>query len=153
MWMSDEIIVYDPAHDFKEKRRIDIKHHHFEGLDRFPLSMENLGKHDGPFLGPKNQQLLTFGNDWIGLIYFDGISENKLESKLVSNENYNGSTDHELHHMILFQNGKQVSNEIPLSDGKVTLGLPENRLLINKPASLKIEDNFVQYDIYEWNKQ
>jgi hypothetical protein len=54
--------------------------------------------------------------------------------------------------MILFQNDRQVSNEIPLPDGKVILRLAENRLLIKKPPSLKMEENF-QYDIYKWNEQ
>ena len=84
-----------------------------------------------------------------GVDYIREIPYGTYESKKADDPTYHHFQDPAYHRLILFDGTKQVSGDIPLpTNGKVTMTLPGNRLLIQL-INPDVEEDFIRYGVFK----
>lgn len=146
--VDSEITVYDLL-TRKLESRIRINHGEFGMLKKSSISDDDFPTHGSTGLGPKNSKLFLLDGGMIVLDYIREIEYGTYESKKADDPTYFHFQDPAYHRLILFDGTKQVSEDIPLpTNGKVTMALPGNRLLIQL-INPDVEEDFIRYGIYQ----
>ncbi|MEB2780920.1 hypothetical protein U3A58_10995 [Algoriphagus sp. C2-6-M1] len=144
--IDSEITVYNPI-NWNVIQRIPVKHEFFKALDDIPLRESNLGLSDKSPLYSRNQELLKFDFDLLGLIYVKEISEAANELRK-SEEKTFWMFDPEFHRIILFKNGVQLPGELTIPSGLIQMTLPNNRVLV-KVKNQELELDYYPFEIWE----
>lgn len=145
---DNEITVYDLV-TRKLESRIRINHGEFGMLKKSSISDDDFPSHGSTGLGPKNNKLFRLDGGMIVLDYIREIEYGTFESKKADDPTYFHFQDPAYHRLILFDGSKQLSADIPLpTNGKVTMTLPGNRLLIQL-INPDVEEDFIRYGIYK----
>jgi hypothetical protein len=145
---DNEITVYDLVTK-KLESRIRINHGEFNMLKKSSISDDDFPSYGRTGLGPKNNKLFYLDGGFIVLDYIREIPYGTYESKKADDPTYFHFQDPAYHRLILFDKTKQVSGDIPLpTNGKVTMALPDNRLLIQL-INPDVEEDFIRYGIYK----
>ncbi|MCH6198646.1 hypothetical protein MMU07_03575 [Aquiflexum sp. LQ15W] len=146
--VDSEITVYDLL-TMKLESRIKINHGAFSMVKKSSISDDDFPSHERIGLAPKNNKLFQLDGGMIVLDYIRGIEYGTYESKVADDPTYHHFQDPAYHRLILFDGTKQVSGDIPLpTNGKVTMALPGNRLLIQL-INPDVEEDFIRYGIYK----
>lgn len=146
--VDNEITVIDLATG-TEMRQIGIRHGEFKSLSLAKITVDQLPS-SGPYtLTAANNKLIYLDGGMVALDYVREISEATFKSKRIRNRYYHHFQDPNYHRLILFDQTKQLSGDIPLpKNGKLMIALPGNRLLF-KIENPEVEEDFVRYEIYE----
>ncbi|MEB2784290.1 hypothetical protein [Algoriphagus persicinus] len=144
--IDSEITVYNPI-NWNVIQRIPVKHEFFKALDDIPLRESNLGLSDKSPLYSRNQDLLKFDSDLLGLIYVKEISEAANELRK-SEEKPFYMFDPEFQRIILFKNGVQLPGELTIPSGLIQMTLPNNRVLV-KVKNQEEELDYYPFEIWE----
>ncbi|MCH6234741.1 hypothetical protein [Cognataquiflexum rubidum] len=146
--IDNEITKYDLITRMLESR-IKINHGEFDMLKKSSISDDDFPSDGRISLGPKNNKLFFLDGGMIVLDYIREIPYGTYESKKADDPTYHHFEDPAYHRLILFDGTKQVSGDIPLpTNGKVTMALPGNRLLIQL-INTDVEEDFIRYGIYK----
>ena len=148
--IDNEITVYNPI-NWNVIQRIPVKHEFFKALDDIPLREANLGPMDKPPLFSRNQEILKFDSDLLGLIYVKQISESANELRKSNGETF-WMRDPEFQRVILFKNGVQLPGELTIPSGLIQMTLPNNRVLV-KVVNEEEELDYYPFEIWELVKK
>lgn len=148
--IDNEITVYNPI-NWNVIQRIPVKHEFFKALDDIPLREANLGLSNKSSLFSRNQKILKFDSDLLGLIYVKEISEAANELRK-SEEKPFWMNDPEFQRIILFKNGVQLPGELTIPSGLIQMTLPNNRVLV-KVVNQEEELDYYPYEIWELVKK
>lgn len=144
--IDNEITVYNPI-NWNVIQRILVKHEFFEALDDIPLREKNLGLMNKSPLFSRNQEILNFDSDLLGLIYVRQISESANELRKSNGETF-WMRDPEFQRVILFKNGVQLPGELTIPSGLIQMTLPNNRVLV-KVVNEEEELDYYAFEIWE----
>ena len=145
---DNEITVYDLVTK-KLESRIKINHGEFKMLKKSLITDSDFEGYGRISLGAKNNKLFLLDGGMIALDYIKEIPYGTYEKKIADDPTYYHFQDPAYHRLILFDGTKQVSGDIPLpTNGKVTMALPENRLLVQL-INPDVEEDFIRYGIYK----
>lgn len=144
--IDNEITVYNPI-NWNVIQRIPVKHEFFKALEYIPLREANLGLTNKSPLYSRNQEILKFDSDLIGLIYVKQISEVANELRKSNGETF-WMFDPEFQRIILFKNGVQLPGELTIPSGLIQMTLPNNRVLVNV-ANEEEELDYYPFEIWE----
>ncbi|MCE7053405.1 hypothetical protein LZF95_01865 [Algoriphagus sp. AGSA1] len=144
--IDSEITVYNPI-NWNIIQRIPVKHEFFKALDDIPLRESNLGLSNKSPLYSRNQELLKFDSDLLGLVYVKEISEAANELRK-SEEKPFWMFDPEFHRIILFKDGVQLPGELTIPTGLIEMTLPNNRVLV-KVVNEEEELDYYPFEIWE----
>lgn len=146
--IDDEITVYNlKTHMLLSKLK--VNHGEFNILGVNSISLQDLPSIDGISLGAKNHQLFLLDDGQIILDYVKEIPYGIYEQKKAVDPYYHHYNDPSFHRLILFDQKKQLSGDIPMpKNGHLMISLPGNRLLfqIKDP---EVEEDFIRYEIYQ----
>jgi hypothetical protein len=146
--VDNEITVYDLVTK-KLESRININHGEFNILNKSLISDDDFPSYGRFALGPKNHKLFLLDEGMFVLDYIREIPYGTYEKKIADDRTYHHFQDPAYHRLILFDGTKQVSGDIPLpTNGKVTMALPGNRLLVQL-INPDVEEDFIRYGIYK----
>ncbi|PZX52013.1 hypothetical protein [Algoriphagus chordae] len=148
--IDNEITVYNPI-NWNVIQRIPVKHEFFKALDDIPLREANLGLSNKSPLYSRNQKILKFDSDLLGLIYVKEISEAANELRK-SEEKPFWMFDPEFQRVILFKDGVQLPGELTIPSGLIQMTLPNNRVLV-KVANEEEELDYYPFEIWELVEQ
>ncbi|RAI89367.1 hypothetical protein [Algoriphagus yeomjeoni] len=148
--IDNEITVYNPI-NWNVIQRISVKQEFFEALDDIPLKESNLGLSNKSPLYSRNQKILKFDSDLLGLIYVKEISEAANELRKSNGETF-WMRDPEFQRVILFKDGVQLPGELTSPSGLVQMTLPINRVLV-KVVNEEEELDYYLYEIWELVKK
>ena len=148
--IDNEITVYNPI-NWIVIQRIPVKHEFFKALDDIPLREANLGPMDKQPLFSRNQEILKFDSDLLGLIYVKQISESANELRKSNGEIF-WMRDPEFQRVILFKNGVQLPGELTIPSGLIQMTLPNNRVLV-KVVNREEELDYYPFEIWELVKK
>jgi len=144
--IDNEITVYNPI-NWNVIQRIPVKHEFFKALDDIPLREANFGFSNKSSLFSRNQKILKFDSDLLGLIYVKEISEAANELRK-SKEKAFWMFDPEFQRVILFKNGVQLPGELTIPSGLIQMTLPNNSVLV-KVVNQEEELDYYPFEIWE----
>ncbi|MCH7402311.1 hypothetical protein ACFOUP_03570 [Belliella kenyensis] len=147
--LDDEIIIYD-LNSHKLELRLKIQHGEFKLLNSERISLSSLPSYKGRInLSSRNHKIFLLDGGKIVLDYIREIPFGIYEKKIAENPTYHHFQDPNYHRLIVFDGTKQVSEDIELPvNNKLMTALPGNRLLFQIVDS-EVEEDFIQYVIYE----
>jgi hypothetical protein len=148
--IDNEITVYNPI-NWNVIQRIPVKHEFFKALDDIPLRDVNLGLSNKSPLYSRNQEILKFDSDLLGLIYVKEISEAANELRKGEEKPF-WMFDAEFQRIILFKNGVQLPGELTIPSGLIQMTLPNNRVLV-KVVNTEEELDYYPFEIWELVKK
>ncbi|MFC5624821.1 hypothetical protein [Algoriphagus winogradskyi] len=148
--IDNEITVYNPI-NWNVIQRIPVKHEFFKALEDIPLKEANLGLSNKSPLFSRNQKILKFDSELLGLIYVKEISEAANELRKSEGKTF-WMNDPEFQRVILFKNGVQLPGELTIPSGLIEMTLPNNRVLV-KVVNQKEELDYYPYEIWELVEQ
>lgn len=144
---DNEITVYDLING-KLESRIKINHDEFKILKNSTITESDLPSYERISVGPKNNKLFFLDGGLVVLDYVRQIPYGTFEKKIKEDPTYHHFEDPIYHRLILFDRSKQISGDIFLpKNGKLTMALPENKLLIQL-INRDVEEDFVRYGIF-----
>lgn len=144
--IDNEITVYNPI-NWNVIQRIPVKHEFFKALDDIPLRESNLGPTNKSPLFSRNQEILNFDSDLLGLIYVRQISESANELRKSNGETF-WMFDPKFQRIILFKDGVQLPGELTIPSGLIQMTLPNNRVLV-KVVNEEEELDYYAFEIWE----
>ncbi|MHA7131770.1 hypothetical protein [Algoriphagus namhaensis] len=144
---NDQITVFD-SRTLEKKNHVTIDHESFDALESSKLYLSNLPQFKGRILSARNFALHAWDNGYIALEYLQDISLGIFEKRFAERKSYDTSLDPDYHRLILFKDGKQVSDDIPIPYGEIQMALPDNRLLI-RLINPDEEEDFLRFGIFE----
>jgi hypothetical protein len=146
--LDNEILVYN-LNTHQLESRLKINHGEFKVLKLNQISLTDLQSVDRISLGAKNHQLFLLGEGLVILDYVKEIPEGIYEQKKKVNSQYHHYNDPAYHRLILFDQSKQISGDIPLPEnGHLMLSMPGNKLLF-KIIDPEVEEDFIRYEIHQ----
>ncbi len=146
--LDNEITVID-LQSGKTLSNIKINHGDFASLKKLPISEKTLPRYPPYSLASLNRKILPLDGGFVVLDYVKEIPYGTYEKKKTEDPTYHHFQDSFYHRLILFGENKQFSEEILLpKNGRLLIGLPGNRLLF-QITDPEVEEDFIQYDIYE----
>lgn len=146
--LDNEILVYN-LNTHQLESRLKINHGEFKVLKLNQISLTDLPSVDRISLGAKNHQLFLLGEGLVILDYVKEIPEGIYEQKKKVNSQYHHYDDPAYHRLILFDQSKQISGDIPLPEnGHLMLSMPGNKLLF-KIIDPEVEEDFIRYEIHQ----
>ena len=146
--LDDEITVYN-LNTHMLLARLKVNHGEFNVLGVSSISRQDLPSIDGISLGAKNHQLFLLDEGQIILDYVKEIAYGIYEQKKALDPYYHHYSDPSFHRLILFDQKKQLSGDIPMpKNGHLMISLPGNRLLF-KIKNPDFEEDFIRYEIYQ----
>lgn len=148
--LERKILVYNLP-DFSLNRSISISHSEFKTYSPVPVgttfsdeSAKALSR-----LSARNQKLFNLGNTLYVLQYFTGISQAEFDNRHTEEKPYVGKFDRKEQRILIFQNGKQVPQELTGIEGSLVLSLPDNKILVQERENSEIEEEFTRFSIYQ----
>jgi len=132
--------------------KIKINHGEFEILDNNNITIKNLASYQNITLASFNYKIFKLDDGLIALEYIREIPYGTYEKRIEDNPKYHHFNDPEYHRLILFHNNKQLTKDLEIPYGKITMSLPGNRLLI-KLENPEIEEDFIRYGIFKVTKE
>jgi hypothetical protein len=144
--IDNEITVYNSI-NWNVIQRIPVKHEFFKALDDIPLRESNLGLSNKSAFYSRNQEILKFDSDLLGLIYVKEISEAANELRKTEGKPF-WMFDPEFQRIILFKNGVQLPGELTIPSGLIQMVLPNNRVLV-KVVNQEEELDYYPFEIWE----
>ncbi len=146
--LDDEITVYN-VKTRKLESKMKIKHGEFAVLKLNSISTKDLSSVGNVSLEARNHKLLALDGNLSVLDYVREIPYGIYEQKKADDPTYHHTQDAAYHRLILFDDGKQVSGDIPMpKNGKLMLGLPGNHLLF-KLVDPDTEEDFIRYGVFK----
>lgn len=146
--LDNEITIID-LNSRKTISKIEIKHGDFGSFKKFPISDKSLPSYPPYTLASVNRKIISFEGGLVVLNYVKEISSETFEKNRLGDPMYHHFQDPKYHRLILFDQAKQVSGDIPMpKNGHLMISLPGNRLLF-KIVDPDIEEDFLRYAIYE----
>lgn len=146
--LDDEITVYDLDRG-KVISRINISHGEFNSLKTIPITNKSLPSYNNRItLSAVNERIYSLDENLIALEYIREIPYGTYEKKIADDLKYHHSRDPEYRRLILFDQNKQLSNDIALPNGSIELVLPDNRFLV-KLINPVVEEDFIRFGIYK----
>lgn len=149
--VGQEIQVYDIANDFALSEKIPVNYEDFKRLD--PISIETPSEDPAMkafnYIAGRNKSFIDLGNGFWLLEYYTGISETTFEGKLAIDESYDPKNDPENLRMLLFKDGKQLDGTLPLLSKDMLVPMGDGRLLVRRPTSTEVEEEFTDFVIYQ----
>lgn len=145
---DNEITVYDLVTRKLESRK-KITHGEFNMLNKSLITDSDFQGYGRTSLGAKNHKLFLLEEGKFVLDYICEIPYSTYEKKIAEDRTYHHFQDPAYHRLILFDGTKQISADIPLpTNGKVTMALPGNRLLVQL-INPDVEEDFIRYGVYK----
>ncbi|MEE4197080.1 MAG: hypothetical protein V2I54_05510 [Bacteroidales bacterium] len=132
--------------------KIKINHEEFKILENNNITIKNLASYQNITLAAYNYKIFHFDDGLIALEYIREIPYGTYEKKIADNPKYHHFNDPDYHRLILFQNNKQLTKDLAIPYGKITMSLPDNSLLI-KLENPEIEEDFIRYGIFKVTKE
>ncbi|MCL6260420.1 hypothetical protein M3O96_15060 [Aquiflexum sp. TKW24L] len=133
---SNEIGVYDLAKDFQPVEKMNFQHKNFPATQK-----------------AKNNEVILFSPDLIGLFYFEGLSEAATEIRKAENPDYFPFRDPLLYKFIVLKNGLQQRAEIdfpqtcePHSEMVI---MDDNQILLRDKYTGNDEPTYSTYSVFE----
>lgn len=140
--IDNEITVYNPI-NWNVIQRIPVKHEFFRALKNIPLKESNFANG----LNSKNEMILKFDSDLLGLVYVREITEAANDLRKGEGKPHRFSAP-EFYRIILFKDGVQLPGELTIPSGLIQMTLPDNRLLV-KVVNLEEEPDYIPFEIWE----
>ena len=100
---------------------------------------------------PVKQQFLAYekgGGEFVLLDYVKEIPYGTFEKKKKEDAQYHHFQDPDYHRVILFDERKQLSNDMKIPYGQIKIAMPNNSILI-KLLNPDEEEDFVRYGVYK----
>ena len=132
--------------------QIKITHGEFKSLENNPISTKSLPSYEHITLAAFNHKIFKLGDGLLALEYIREIPYGTYEKKIAENPNYHHFKDPEYHRLILFNQTGQLTDDLAIPYGKITMSLPGNRILV-KLENPEIEEDFIRYGIFKISKE
>ena len=132
--------------------KIRVNHGEFKILENNNITINSLGSYQNITLAAFNHNMFHFDDGLIALEYIREIPYGTYEKKIADNPRYHHFKDPDYHRLILFQNDKQLTNDLAIPYGKIAMSLPDNKLLV-KLENPEIEEDFIRYGIFKVKKE
>lgn len=146
--LDNEITVID-TQSGKTLNQIKIDHGEFKSLNLPKLTSDDFPSSGIVTLSSINHKILHLDGGLLLLNYIREIPEQVYNRKRAEDRQYHHFQDPTFHRLILFDQKKQLSGDIPMpKNGHLMISLPENRLLF-KIVDPDVEEDFVRYEIYQ----
>lgn len=146
--LDNEITVYD-LNTRKVESRIKIAHDEFKILNKTSITNSDFPSYGNISLGSRNHKIFLLDGGMVVLDYIKEIPYGTYEKKIADDPTYHHFQDPVYHRLILFDGAKQLSGDLPLPiNGKLTMTLPNNRLLVQL-INPDVEEDFIRYGIYK----
>lgn len=146
--LDNEITVYD-LNTRKLESRIKIAHDEFKILNKTSITNSDFPSYGNISLGSINHKIFLLDGGMVVLDYIKEIPYGTYEKKIADDPTYHHFQDPAYHRLILFDGTKQLSGDLPLPiNGKLTMTLPNNRLLVQL-INPDVEEDFIRYGIYK----
>lgn len=149
--LDNEITVID-LNTNEVVSQIKITHGEFKSLENNPISRKSLPSYEHITLAAFNHKIFKLDDGLVALEYIREIPYGTYEKKIAGNPNYHHFNDPEYHRLILFNQTGQLTKDLAIPYGKITMSLPGNRLLI-KLKNPDIEEDFIRYGIFKISKE
>ncbi|MFO7824470.1 MAG: hypothetical protein R6V72_11080 [Cyclobacterium sp.] len=149
--LDNEVTVID-LNTNKVESQINITHGEFKSLENNPISRESLPSYEHITLAAFNHKIFKLDDGLMALEYIREIPYGTYEKKIADNPKYHHFRDPEYHRLILFDQSGQLTNDLAIPYGKITMSLPGNRLLV-KLENPDIEEDFIRYGIFQISKE
>lgn len=150
--LDNELTVFD-LNTNKTESRIAIDHGEFNSLSSKSITSKSIPSYNHIMLGAKNHKVYKLDGALIALEYIREIPYGTYERKIADNPGYHHFSDPNYHKLIVFDQTRQVSKDLPVpANGTITTSLPNNRflVLIENP---EVEEDFIRYGIFELAKK
>ncbi|WP_162415987.1 hypothetical protein [Cyclobacterium roseum] len=128
--------------------KIKINHGEFKILKSNQITRKSLPSYDHITLAAYNHNIFKLDDGLMALEYIREIPYGTYENKIADDPSYHHFRDPEYHRLILFNQSGQLTKDMKIPYGKITMSLPGNRLLI-KLENPDIEEDFIRYGIYK----
>ncbi|EKB48112.1 MULTISPECIES: hypothetical protein [Cyclobacteriaceae] len=147
--LDDEITIYDLKSQ-KLESRIKINHNEFKILNSGRIALSRLPSYDNRInLGARNHKIFSLEDGLMLLEYIQEIPSGIYEQKKALDSEYHHFKDPYYHKLILFNENKQLSEDIPMpNNGKLMISMPKNQLLF-QIVDPEVEEDFIRYEIFE----
>ena len=103
-------------------------------------------------LSARNQRIFNFGDQTYLLQYFTGITQAEYDSRNTQEAPYNGQSDEKEQRLLIFKDGKQISQELSGINGSLKFTLPNKKILVQEPENPDLEEEFTRFSIYQLQK-
>ena len=151
--LDTDILIYNLP-GLTLNRAIPITHSEFLTYDPLPIGTPfsderaiTLNK-----LSARNQKLFNLGDNTFLLQYFTGISQTEYDSRNSEEIPYVGQFDENEQRLLIFKDGKQLTQELPGIKSSLKFTLPDNKILAQEPENSDIEEEFTRFSIYQLQK-
>ncbi|MBW3466855.1 hypothetical protein [Arthrospiribacter ruber] len=147
--LDDEITIYDLKSQ-KLESRIKINHYEFKILNSGRIALSRLPSYNNRInLGARNHKIFSLEDGLMLLEYIQEIPSGIYEQKKALDSEYHHFKDPYYHKLILFNENKQLSEDIPMpNNGKLMISMPKNQLLF-QIIDPEVEEDFIRYEIFE----
>ncbi len=148
--LEKSILVYGLP-DYTLKEKIPVEHSEFLSFPAVPLEVSSDDERitDLRNLSAKNKSLIPLDEDLILMNYFTGISKAEYETRHSEEPTYSGSSDPRENKFLIFENRKQIPQELPGIKGSLILSLPDKKILVQERENMVIEEEFTRFSIYQ----
>jgi WD40 repeat protein len=145
--LDNEITVID-VQSGKTLSKIKINHDEFKSIKMPSLSAKTLSSYNQYTLTSLNRKLLHLDNGLLVLNYVREIPYGTFEQKIGEDKTYHHFRDPDYHRLIIFDQEKQLSEDLQIPYGEIKISLPGNSILI-KLLNPEEEEDFIRYGIFE----
>jgi len=147
--LDNEITVYNLITQRLESR-IKIEHGEFKALKNASISDKTLPSYNNIItLTAKNDNIFLLDGGIIVLDYIREIPYGTYEKKKADDPTYHHFTDPSYHRLIIFDSIKQLTGDLPMPfNGKLMMGLPGNRLLVQM-INPEVEEDSIRYGVFK----
>ncbi|MCH7412836.1 hypothetical protein MM213_05010 [Belliella sp. R4-6] len=148
--LDNEITVFD-LQSGKTISNIKINHGDFGSFKKFPISDKDLPSYPPYTLASMNLNVYHLDGGLVLLDYVKEIPYGTFEKKKKEDAQYHHFQDPDYHRVILFDERKQLSNDMKIPYGQIKIAMPNNSILI-KLLNPDEEEDFVRYGVYQVSK-
>jgi WD40 repeat protein len=145
--LDNEITVID-VQSGKTMSKIKINHGEFNSIKMTSISTKTLPSYNQYTLTSLNRKLLHLDNGLLVLDYVREITFGTFEQKIKEDKTYHHFRDPKYHRLIIFDQEKQLSEDLQIPYGEIKISLSGNSILI-KLLNADEEEDFVRYGIFK----
>lgn len=145
--LDNEITVID-VQSGKILSKVKINHGEFNSMKLASISTKSLPSYVQYTLTSLNRKLLHLDNGLLVLNYVREIPYGTFEQKIGEDKTYHHFRDPDYHRLIIFDQEKQLSEDLQIPYGEIKISLPGNSILI-KLLNPEEEEDFIRYGIFK----
>lgn len=145
--LDNEITVIDLLSG-KTISNIKINHGDFGSFKKLPISDKTLPSYPPYTLASVNLNILHLDGGLVLLDYVREIPYGIFEKKNEEDKYYHHFSDPDYHRIILFDENKQLSEDMKIPYGQIKIAMPNNSILI-KLINPDEEEDFIRYGVYQ----